>query len=149
MSLTTDSIFIEALSWTPEEGSAKSVSNVIMGRLYGTAIPLPDEDMDNEPLPYVIVAFNGLSNNGQTKDNPFEGDSDNVQIGITVAASTLDALHDLTVLVRTRIRAYFIANVEDDAVPFDYQFTAGSINFDSMKPCYWQTLNYDCLTNND
>ena len=144
MSLHTDSIFISALSWSPDQG--QSVLDYLNGRLYGTAIPLPDEDLDNEPLPYAIVAFQGLRNQGLSKDNPLEGDDDNVQIAVTAAAATLDGLHELTVLIRRRIREYFADHVEDIT---GYQFTAGPINYDSLKPCYWQTLNYDCDTIND
>lgn len=148
MSLQTDSIFIKALQWSPSS-SVKSVSDVIKGRLYGTAVPLPEKDLDNEPVPYVVVAFNGLSNGGQTKDNPYEGDSDEVQIGITVTAKTLDELHELAVLIRQRVSAYFTAHVDEDLVPMGYQFTADAIQYDSQKPCYWQTLRYICDTLTD
>lgn len=148
MSLSTDTIFIKALSWAPDGGSEKSVLDVIRGRLYGTAIPLPEEDLDNEPLPYAVVTFNGLTNDGLSKDNTYEGDGDRVQIGVTVAAATLDELHTLTTLIRRRVRDYF-SEADDEQVPSGYQFTAGSISYDSMKPCYWQTLNYDCDTYTD
>lgn len=136
MSLATDSIFIAALS------QSEDVMEVISGRLYGTAIPMPDEDADNVPAPYVIVSFNGLTNDSQTKDCPYEGDTDSVQIGIEVAADSLGQLHDLTQLIREVVLDY-MENLDDNPVT-DYQFSAQPIVYDPEKPCYWQVLNYQC-----
>lgn len=115
----------------------------IGNRLYGTAIPLPDEDVDNVPVPYVIVTFDGLTNEGLTKDDSFEGMQDAVTIGVTVVAGTLEALHGLTSQVRDVIAAYMPAYEGADG-PVDYQFTAGRIEYDSVKLCYWQGLTYQC-----
>ena len=30
-----------------------------------------------------------------------------------------------------------------------YQFSADSVQYDSMKPCYWQTLHYQCEVSNE
>jgi hypothetical protein len=68
----------------------------IDGRLYSTAIPMPDEDAENVPVPYIIVSFNGLNNEGTTKDDPFEGDTDVVQIGVEVTAVNREQLAELT-----------------------------------------------------
>ena len=147
MSLDTDSIFITALQSNADllealgymEATETSEGNP--ARLYGTAIPLPDEDADNVPVPYVIVTFDGLNNQNQTKDDVYESEHDQVNIGIEVVGETLKGLHDLTQVVRDTILAYFRANTT--AVE-DYTFTADAIQFDSMKPCYWQTLHYQC-----
>lgn len=135
MGLATDSIFIAALSGDSE------LMETIGGRLYGTAIPLPDEDLDNVPVPYVIVTFDGLANDSQTKDYTYEGDFDQVTIGVEVVGESLGALHDLTQQVRETILAYM--SDEDTSIE-DYQFSAQAIQFDSLKPCYWQVLTYQC-----
>ena len=41
MGLATDSIFIAALS------ASEDIMEAVGGRIYGTAIPLPDEDAEN------------------------------------------------------------------------------------------------------
>lgn len=145
MSLITDSIFVEALT------SSTAIAEYVDDRIYGTAIPVPDEDLLNEPVPYVVVLFDGLTNGGLTKDSFYEGDEDTVTIGIEVAADTLTTLHTLTSLVRTTIRNYFenYSGASEGLIPLDYQFSAGRIEYDSMKPCYWQTLQYQCTTNSD
>ena len=139
MGLATDSIFIAALS------ASEDIMEATGGRIYGTAIPLPDEDAENVPLPYIIVTFESLQNGDQTKDDLYEGSEDKVAIGVTVCASKLGGLHDLTQMVRDVLLDYFRNNAT--AVE-DYEFSAQAIQFDSMKPCYWQVLSYQCEVNN-
>lgn len=135
MSLATDSIFIVAIQSNP------ALMERIGGRLYSTAIPLPDEDADNVPLPYIIVTFNGLNNQDQTKDDVYEGSYDTVNIGVEVIGETINDLHELTQAVRDTILSYFR---EHETAIEDYTFGAQAIQFDSMKPCYWQVLTYQC-----
>ena len=147
MSLATDSIFItalqsngdlmEALGYDPETGEP--------ARLYCTAIPLPDEDADNVPVPYVIVTFDGLTNDQGTKDDRYESEYDTVNIGVEVTARNINELHDLTQMVRDTILSYIR---ENDTAITDYNFAAQQIQFDSLKPCYWQMLTYQCEVEN-
>jgi hypothetical protein len=147
MSLATDSIFITALQSNSDLLEALGyvaptlTTEGTPARLYGTAIPLPDEDLDNVPVPYVIVTFDGLNNDDSTKDDRYESEYDRVNIGIEVVGETLKGLHDLTQLVRDTILTYFRAT--ETAIQ-DYIFSAEPIQFDSLKPCYWQTLRYQC-----
>ena len=147
MSLATDSIFItalqsnsellEALGYDPETGEN--------ARLYCTAISLPDEDADNVPVPYVIVTFDGLTNDQGTKDDRYESEYDTVNIGVEVTARNINELHNLTQMVRDTILSYIHSN---DTAIMDYNFAAQQIQFDSLKPCYWQVLTYQCDVNN-
>ena len=77
MSLLTDIIFVKAL-----RADETLMAKLAAGDVYNTTIALPDEDLDNAPLPYVIVSFDGLTNEVETKDDPYEGDSDNVTISV-------------------------------------------------------------------
>lgn len=140
MSLATDCIFVKAIQ------SDASLMQKIGGRLYGTAIGLPDEEADNVPVPYIIVTFDGLTNDQGTKDDRYESRYDKVEIGVDVTAQTLDELHNLTETVRDTILSYLRSRTT--AVD-DYLFTAEGIQYDSMKPCYWQVLRYQCDTIND
>lgn len=126
--------------------SDASLMQKIGGRIYGTAIPLPDEDADNVDVPYIIVTFNGLTNDQGTKDDRYESRYDKVEIGVEVTAKTLDDLHVLTEMVRDTILSYLRSRTT--AVD-DYLITAEGIQYDSMKPCYWQVLRYQCDTIND
>ena len=146
MSLTTDKVFYNALRSNPE------MMAEVDGRIYNTSIPVPDEQLLNEPLPYVIITFDGLQNEGYTKDNNFEGDNDKVQVSIEVAAENREQLGTLTKSIRQIVIDYFEDQLDhawDDyhLVPTNYVFTASAIGYDSMKPCYFQTLQYNCDTN--
>ena len=121
--------------------------------MYNTAIALPDEEADNAPVPYIIVSFNGLVNQDFTKDNQFEGMTDAVTIGITIAARTREELADLAIEARHTIVEYLQAQRPGDEdyelVPREIQLQAQGVQYDSLKPCYWQELTYQCDTNPD
>jgi hypothetical protein len=145
MSLITDKVFYNALR------SNASLMEQVGGRIESTSIPVPDDQLDNEPVPYVIISFDGLQNEGFTKDNSYEGDTDKVQVSIDVTAQTRDELGDLMQTIRQTVIDYFegIQKTDDDwpLIPSNYTFTASPVTYDSMKPCYYQTLTYNCDTN--
>lgn len=147
MGLQTDALFIRAIR--EDEVLMQNIS----GRVYGTAIPLPDVDADNIPAPYVIITNNGGSNDQGTKDDGFESDEDSVEIGIVIAAETAEGLTDLASEVRDTVRN-FMENLDKEdedysRVPIDYQFRFESKNYNSVKPCYWMEFKYQCLTKRD
>ena len=145
MSLITDKVFYNALR------SNAALMTQVGGRIESTSIPVPDEDFLNEPVPYIIITFDGLQNEGFTKDNDFEGDTDKVQVSIEVAAQSRDELGQIMTDIRKTVVDYF----EDDEghawddyeyIPTSYTFSASQVGYDSMKPCYYQTLTYNCDT---
>ncbi len=148
MSLKTDIIFVKAL-----QSNATLMNDLAAHDVYNTAIGMPDEDVDNAPLPYIIVRFDGMQNDDETKDNDFEGGSDKVQIGITVCCENRADLGDMMETVRDTIRDYFMEHRGDDSeedfalIPDSMTPSAGSVNYDALKPCFWQELNYQCDTN--
>ena len=147
MSLITDAIFVKAL-----RSNAALIASLPAGDVYNTAIALPDEEAENAPLPYIIVSFDGLNNQDTTKDDAFESESDSVQIGITICTGEREELGEMAVAVRTTIREYFREHYGDDTdedyalIPNDITLSAQGVQYDSMKPCFWQTLNYQCDT---
>jgi len=146
MSLKTDIIFVKAL-----RSNAELMAQLPAGDVYNTTIPVPDEELDNAPVPYVIVTFDGLENSDFTKDG-YEGCTDTVQIGIEIAADNRDQLAQLTTCIRQTIREYFEnaqpSDEDYNLVPLGYTFTASPVRW-SEKPCYAQTLNYKCDTTPD
>ena len=148
MSLQTDIIFVKAI-----RSNTTLIAQLPAGDVYNASIAVPDIDLDNAPVPYVIVSFNGLTNETLTKDEMYEGSTDRVQIGVEVAAKTRPQLGALVASIRKTIREFFInASPTDEdfrLVPVDYQFSAQGVLYDSDKPCYWQVLNYNCETNID
>ena len=150
MSLLTDIIFVKAL-----RSNAELIERLPAGDVYNTAIALPDEEAENAPLPYIIVTFDGLNNQNTTKDDAFESESDSVQIGITICAGEREELGEMAVAVRTTIREYFREHYGDETdedfalIPDDITLNAQGVQYDSMKPCFWQVLNYQCDTETD
>ena len=150
MSLLTDIIFVKAL-----RSNAELIGQLPAGDVYNTAIALPDEEVENAPLPYIIVSFDGLNNQDTTKDDAFESESDAVQIGITICAGEREELGEMAVAVRTTIREYFREHYGDTIdedfalIPDDITLNAQGVQYDSMKPCFWQVLNYQCDTETD
>lgn len=142
MSLQTDIIFVRALRENQE-----LMAQLPAGDVYNTAIALPEPEAENAPLPYIIVSYDGMTNDQTTKDS-FESDTDTVTIGIEVAASTRKELFDLTQAVRSTVLGFFEQLPEDDEdfaeAPMDYQLSATAVNYDDLKPCYWQRLSYQC-----
>lgn len=143
MSLVNDIIFVKAL-----QSNEELLAMLPAGDVYNTAIAVPDADLNNAPVPYVIVSFDGMQNNGFTKDARFEGEDDKVQIGIEIAAETRQQLGQIATMVRDTIQDYFENLPDDDEdyelMPIDYELTASGISYDADKPCYWMTLNYNC-----
>ena len=141
MSLQTDIIFVAAI-----KSDTELLRQLAIGDVYNTAIALPDEDLDNAQVSYVIVSQGEGVNDGTTKDD-YEGDTDSVNITIEVAARTRAELGTLAV------RRYFRASEEGDElhdmVPLDYQFSFKPVTYDPLKPCYWMELIYQCDVNND
>ena len=47
-------------------------------------------------------------------------------------------------------KQYFVdadpTDEDADMIPLDYQLSAQAVNYDQMKPCYWQVLTYQCDT---
>lgn len=144
MSLQTDQIFIRALNSSP------AILKAVDGRIYGTAIPLPDADADKVSAPYVIVMFDGMKNDLESKDEGYEGEEDTVTVSILLTDPTNAGIHALGEAIRTAVRSFFEGVASDDAgyalVPESYTLTASRIEYDSQKPCYYQELTYECIT---
>lgn len=137
MSLALDSIFATAIRQNTD------LMTRIGQRLWSTSIPYPDKEMTNVPVPYIIVTFDGLTNDQTTKDDPFESTDDQVSIGIIIAAATRTQLAGLAQDVRSTIHGYMVENWDDTDIT-GYQFSAEGVIYDQAKPCYGQTLRYVC-----
>lgn len=141
MSLQTDRVFFDALK------ANTTFMAAISNRLYNTAIPLPDNKAANVPAPYVIISFDGFSNDESTKDS-YEGATDNVSVGIMIVAATREKLAELIDAIRTTIESY-MENVEDtdpdfSEVPVDYHLSGSQISYDPDKNARYIQLTYAC-----
>lgn len=139
MSLKSDKFFFRALR------SSAEIAQFVDGRIFNPARPTIDENQDR--IPYIIVMFENLTNTALTKD-AIEGYEDTVNISILCVAEDRDSLGELSDAVRSCCREYWEDN-DDEERPIDWQFSAGGVQYDPMKPCCFQTLHYQCSTSND
>lgn len=146
MSLKTGQIFRQALCSNHDLMSLLAAHDV-----YATGILLPDDGLDNVPIPYIIVMVLGGQNDQTTKDD-YESEYDSRHIGIEIAARNTDDVADIAEMARKTIHDYFVNMAEDEEgfelLPEDYQYSDDGISLDTMKPCCLTTLHYQCDVKN-
>jgi hypothetical protein len=147
MSIQTDRVFIKALQESEE------IAELVGDRIYPISIPGTDEEAENEPVPYIVVMYDGFQNLYETKDNPYYGDEDRVTISILVTAESPDELAQLTELVRETIDEWMMTYQAPEEgedltplIPSAYDVTGSEKTYDWLKPCYQMTLRYNCDT---
>jgi len=152
MGLLTDAFFKSAL-----ESNADLMAALPANAIYNN-IADPDYDMENVPVPYIIVNNDGGNNDTQTKDD-YEGAEDKVNISIRIVAKTNDSLRQMAVAVRRTVHDYMQASAEridagtpvenDDLRPYDYDFSFSDVAYEPQKPSHTIVLYYQCATINE
>ena len=141
MGLDTSTLFYRILSGNAE------LEKLTDGRIYSIAIPMPEENINESLVPWIIILFDGLNNDDATKDDPFESRTDTVQISIEIAAQTPDDLMDLAQLVRDTIHDEMVNGHTFDSI-YDYKFSAAAMQYDDLTPCFYTRLSYSCSVSN-
>ena len=141
MGLDTSALFYRILSGNAE------LEKLTDGRIYSVAIAMPEMDIDNSLVPWVIITFQGLNNDEATKDDPYESSMDTVEIGIDITANTPDDLMAMSQLVRDIIHDEFVNGDTFNGI-YDYKFSAGPMGYDDVTPCFEQVLHYSCSVSN-
>ena len=144
MSLRTDKFFYSAIA------KSQAVQDATGGRIYNTA----DDSVENEEdtlTPYIIITNNGGQNVTEDKDDVGESMTDSDSISVEIAANNREQLAIIATAVRKAVKEAFADFDDEDAVSLgfflqDYTMSYGPVNFDEWKPCFWQTLNYQCET---
>jgi len=142
MSLITDLFFYNALK------ADDDIMEETEGRIFNTA--RNEEDENEDKLPYIIITYDGMQNDQGTKDSTGESDIDRDTISVLCVAEDREDLADLMEMVRPCIKD---AMEDQDAteqgfIIDDYSLTASAIECDPSRPCHFQTLTYQCETNN-
>jgi hypothetical protein len=112
------------------------------GRIYSTCIEVPPTDDDNTPLPYIIIDEEPSQNDLETKDSVWEGDTDIVNVGVIISAASPREVKNLRKLVRAAVSSY-VENM-DENTPYLRSASRDGIAWDWTKPCYYDTLHYQC-----
>lgn len=144
MTFDTDLLIYNALK---ADGEIMEATN---GRIISTCIEVPPTEKDNTPLPYIIVGYDGMNEDNSNKDASFGTDNDIEDVFVEVSASSRNALVPLMRRIRKCVHDYMVAAQErGEDVPEDYSVSASGVAWDWTKPCYYQTMNFHCSTNND
>lgn len=126
------------------------IMTAIGGRVVSTCFEVPPTEDDNTPIPNIIITDDGFQNQQTTKDCVWEGGEDQVQVTVDIAASSPNEVKALVKQVRRAIESHVILLYQDGKdVPQLESLTSDGIAWDWMKPCYYQKLTYQCITQSD
>ena len=117
----------------------------IGGRVVSTCFEVSPDETDNTPLPNIIVEYDGFQNQDTTKDSVWEGEDDEVQVTVDIAAKSPNEVKDLVRMVRRAVSRYIIGMYENrEVVPELDKLSSDGLQWDWMRPCYYQKLTYNC-----
>lgn len=141
--LTTDEIFYNILK------ADEDLMAATKGRIYNICIETSPYEKDKTPLPYIIVMYDGMTNDQDTKDDEYEGDTDNEIISIEVAALSREDVGNIMQKIRLATHRYMKSHSDEEGTPSSYDLSASGVAWDWTKPCYYQRLIYNCSTKSE
>ena len=136
MAKDLDEIFYEAIT------ADVSLVTITKGRIYSTCIEVPPTEDDNTPIPYIIITDDPYTNDMSTKDDVWEGYVDHAKCSVIITADSPAGVKQIRRRVRQAIARYVVSMTTN--IPFLTSATNEGINWDWMKPCYYDTLHYSC-----
>ena len=125
------------------------IMTALGSRVVSTCFEVPPDQEDNTDVPNIIITNDGFQNNNSNKDCVWESDEDAVQATVDIAASSPQEVDSLVAQVRKAIETY-ITNIYESGEEIP-ELQPGSpssqgIEWDWMKPCYYQKVTYQCIT---
>lgn len=125
----------------------ETLMEITSGRVVSTCFEIPPDELDNTPIPNIIITDDGMQNNVTTKDCVWEGAEDQVQVTVDIAAASPSEVKQIMRKVRKAVEVYMASL--GNAMPELVSLTAGELAWDWMKPCYYKPLIYQCITKAD
>ncbi len=123
----------------------EALMTAIGGRVVSTCFEVSPDETDNTPLPNIIVTNDGSQNQDTTKDSVWEGEDDEVQVTVDIAAKSPNEVKDLVRMVRRAVSRYVIGMYGNhEAIPELDKLSSDGLQWDWMRPCYYQKLTYNC-----
>ena len=122
-----------------------ALMTAIDGRVVSTCFEVSPDETDNTPLPNIIVTDDGFQNQDTTKDSVWEGEDDEVQVTVDIAAKSPNEVKDLVRMVRRAVSRYIIGMYGNhEVIPELDKLSSDGLQWDWMRPCYYQKLTYNC-----
>lgn len=148
MSLSCDRFFVAAITQDEE------LMNEIGGRIYDPARDSAAEEAD--VVPYIIVSLDSVQNIDMSKDDVYGSMHDEANVSVLVVADDRESLAHLTEKTRRVINKALVSSEEEEEETqatfgfsiYDSSFSASKVELDIDKPCCYQTLSYNCKTEN-
>lgn len=112
------------------------------GRIYSTCVEVPPVEDDNIPLPYIVIAEGSGQNDLGSKDTVWESGMDVVSAGVIISAESPLEVKRLRRLVRAAVSSY--VGSMTTGRPWLRSLITDGIAWDWTKPCYYDTLHYQC-----
>lgn len=143
--LALDEIFYNALC------SDAELMEAVGGRIKSTCFEVGPDEPDNTPLPCIIVTDDGTQNQPDNKDCEWESSEDRVTASVEIDAESPKSVKQLCRKARRIIAAHIRSMAEEgEDIPYLDSLQMSGVAWDWMKPCYHQTLTYNCtIENND
>lgn len=143
--IALDEIFYNALC------SDDELMEAVGGRIKSTCFEVGPDEPDNTPLPCIIVTDDGGQNQPDNKDCEWESSEDRVTASVEIDAESPKAVKQLCRKARRIIATHIRSMAEaGDDIPCLDNLQMSGVAWDWMKPCYHQTLTYNCtIENND
>ena len=122
----------------------------VSGRIESTCFEVSPDGEDNTQLPCIIVTDDGLTNQPTDKDVEWESSQDRVQASVEVSAKDPKDVKTLIRMVRKAI-ANYISSLYDkgEDIPTLQSIQTNGVAWEWMKPCYHETITYQCDVPND
>ena len=110
-----------------------------------TCFEAPPEELDNTPLPNIIITNDGFQAQIFTKDDIWDSDTDTVQATVDIAANSPEEVEQMIDMARKAVNDYIHTMYESGQdIPSLQSLTSDGVQWDRMKPCYYQKLYYTC-----
>jgi hypothetical protein len=115
------------------------------GRVVSTCFEVPPTEDDNTPVPNIIISDDGFQAEIFTKDDIWDSDTDRVQATVDIAARSPEEVKQLVKAVRKAVNDYIHTMYESGQdIPTLKSLNSDGVQWDWMKPCYYQKLFYTC-----
>ena len=119
----------------------------IGGHVVSTCFEVSPDEADNTTLPNIIVTDDGFQNQDVTKDSVWEGDEDKVQSTVDIAAASPNEVKQIVRMVRRAVSRYIVQMYQNgEETPELENLASEGLQWDWMRPCYYQKLTYQCST---
>ena len=115
------------------------------GRVVSTCFEVPPTEDDNTPVPNIIISDDGFQAEIFTKDDVWDSDTDRVQATVDIAGKSPEEVKTLARMVRKAVNDYIHTMYESGQdIPTLKSLNSDGVQWDWMKPCYYQKLYYTC-----